>query len=184
VSTWFWNPLPEVTHLIILETPRVVLRHLVLSDLADLYSLYKDPGIRRYFPEGTLTLEETKEELDWFLGGHPKHPELGLWATVLKENGTFIGRCGLLPWTIEEQYEVEVAYMLGKPWWGQGLATEAAGGIARHAFDNLKLTRLIALIDENNERSIKVAERIGMAFEKQVDDGKGPAMMYSMCAPP
>jgi [ribosomal protein S5]-alanine N-acetyltransferase len=55
------------------------MRRLVASDLDDLYALYRDPVIRRYFPEGTLTLEETREELEWFLNGHPDHPELGLW---------------------------------------------------------------------------------------------------------
>ena len=85
--------------------------------------------IRRDFPEGTLTYEETKDELEWFLNGHPDHPELGLWATILKDNGQFIGRCGLLPWTLEQRAEVEVAYLVAKEHWGQGLGTEAAQGI-------------------------------------------------------
>ena len=112
--------------MIILETRRLILRHLVPDDLDDLYRLYSDPEIRRYFPEGVLTLEETKEELEWFLNGHPKHPELGLWATIHKDSQRFIGRCGLLPWTIDGSYEVEVAYMIAKEVWGQGLGTEAA----------------------------------------------------------
>ncbi|HEY1410072.1 MAG TPA: GNAT family N-acetyltransferase, partial [Promineifilum sp.] len=64
----------------ILETSRLVLRRLVLDDLDALYTLYRDPEVRRYFPvEGasadrTLTYEETKEELEWFLNGHPRHP--------------------------------------------------------------------------------------------------------------
>ncbi len=46
----------------ILETPRLILRHLLPGDLDSLFALYRDPEIRRYFPEGTLTYEETKEE--------------------------------------------------------------------------------------------------------------------------
>ena len=80
----------------ILETERLLIRRLVASDLDDLYALYRDPEIRRYFPEGTLTLEETRDELAWFLNGHPDYPELGLWATIHKPTGQFIGRCGLL----------------------------------------------------------------------------------------
>jgi len=110
----------------ILETRRLILRRLQADDLDDLFALYRDPEIRRYFPEGTLTYEETKEELEWFLNGHPDHPELGLWATVQKQTDQFIGRCGLLPWTIEQRPEVEVAYLLGREFRGQGLATEAA----------------------------------------------------------
>jgi RimJ/RimL family protein N-acetyltransferase len=70
--------------IIILETKRLFLRRLVMDDLNNLFALYRDPEIRRYFPEGVLNLEETKEELEWFLDGYPEHPELGLWATIHK----------------------------------------------------------------------------------------------------
>jgi len=164
----------------ILETEHLLLRHLEPGDLDSLYALYSDPEVRRYFPEGTLTLEETKEELDWFLHGHPRHPELGLWATIHKPSGQFIGRCGLLPWTIDGVFEVEIAYMLGKDWWGQGLATEAAMGIRDYAYETLKLKRLICLIDKDNLASIRVAEKIGMHFEKTGLDDKGPFVLYSV----
>jgi RimJ/RimL family protein N-acetyltransferase len=165
---------------IILETPRLLLRRLLPGDLDALYALYSDPEIRRYFPEGTLTYEETREELEWFLDGHPRHAELGLWATILKETGAFIGRCGLLPWTIDGQDEVEVAYLLDKTCWGQGLATEAASGIANYAVQTLRLRRLICLIDRENLASQRVAEKIGMHFERDGQDEKGPYRLYSV----
>lgn len=164
----------------ILETPRLLFRRLVMDDLNDLFALYSDVEARKYFPEGTLTLEETREELEWFLNGHPQHPELGLWATIHKETGRFIGRCGLLPWTIDGQHEVEVAYMIARDFWGQGLATEAAHAIARYAFENLKLSRLICLIDRDNRASINVATKIGMLFEREGEDDKGPFLLYGM----
>ena len=116
--------------MVILETPRLLLRRLLPEDLDSLYALYRDEEMRRYYPEGVLSYEDTREELEWFLNGHPRHPELGLWATIHKESGRFIGRCGLLPWKIEGQDEVEIAYMIDKDYWGQGLATEASRGIA------------------------------------------------------
>ena len=164
----------------ILETERLLLRHMEPGDLDDLYALYTDPEVRRYIPEGVLTLDETRAELEWFLNGHPEHPELGLWATIYKPTGQFIGRCGLLPWTIDEVYEVEVAYLLGKAWWGQGLATEAALAIKAHAFDTLDLSRLVCLIDADNQASIRVATKIGMAYEKSSIDETGPFDVYSI----
>lgn len=161
------------------ETKRLMLRHLVPNDLDSLFALYSDPDVRRYFPEGTLTYEETKEELEWFLNGHPKHPELGLWATVHKETNRLVGRCGLLPWTIDQRPEVEVAYMLAKEYWGQGLGTEAAQAILEYGFERLRLPRLICLIDRDNLASIKVATKIGMTFEKEGKDEKGPFLLYS-----
>lgn len=167
----------------ILETNRLILRRLIMDDLDALYALYSDPDVRRYFPEGTLTYAETREELEWFLNGHPRFPQLGLWATILKETGQFIGRCGLLPWTIDGQQEVEVAYLLDKKVWGQGLATEAAQAIAHYAFEQLGYTRLICLIDQDNAASQRVATKIGMTFEKEGHDDKGPFLLYSMSRP-
>lgn len=163
----------------ILETERLILRHLEPGDVDDLYRLYSDPEIRRYFPEGTLTYEETKEELEWFLNGHPQHPELGLWATIHKENKQFIGRCGLLPWVIDGCDEVEVAYLLAKEYWGQGLGSEAAQGVLDYGFNQLGLGRLICLIDRDNLASIRVATKIGMSFEREGRDEKGSFLIYS-----
>lgn len=152
---------------VILETKRLRLRRLIIEDLDDLFALYRDPEIRRYFPDGVLNYEDTKEELEWHMHGHPEHPELGLWATVHKGTGKFIGRCGLLPWTIDGQYEVEIAYLLDKAFWKQGLATEAAQGILQYGFEKLHLLRLICMIDSENIASQRVAQRIGMTFEKE-----------------
>jgi RimJ/RimL family protein N-acetyltransferase len=174
------------SHKLILETKRLSLRRLVIEDLDELFALYRDPEIRKYFPEGTLNYNDTKEELEWFLDGHPRHPELGLWATVHKETGKFIGRCGLLPWTIEGQAEVEIAYLLDKAFWGQGLATEAASGILHYGFEQLNLSRLICMIDPENRASQRVAERIGMTFEKKVNGYEGdnlPFFIYSIAKP-
>jgi RimJ/RimL family protein N-acetyltransferase len=134
-----------------------------------LYALYRDPDIRRYFPEGVLTLDQTREELGWHMHGHPRHPELGLWAAIHNETGRFIGRCGLLPWEIDGRLEIEFAYLLDKSVWGQGLAMEAAWGIMEYGFDTLNLSGLICLINPDNITSQRVAEHIGMALERKVD---------------
>ncbi|HEX6270057.1 MAG TPA: GNAT family N-acetyltransferase [Anaerolineales bacterium] len=165
---------------IILETKRLLLRRLVMDDLDALFVLYSDKEIRQYFPEGTLTHEATKEELEWFLNGHPDYPELGLWATIYKETGQFIGRCGLLPWTIDQCPEVEIAYLLDKRYWGQGLATEAAQAILHYGFEQLQLSRLVCLIDRGNLASIRVATKIGMIFEKEAEDETGPFLLYAI----
>ena len=168
---------------VILETERLHLRHLVIEDLDELFTLYQDPEIRKYFPEGILSYEDTQEELEWHMNGHPKYPDLGLWATIHKESGKFIGRCGLLPWKIDGTLEIEVAYLLDKNFWHQGLGTEAASGILTYAFDTLNLSRIICLIDPDNIASQKVAERIGMKLERKVDGIAGdnfPTLIYTI----
>ena len=151
----------------ILETERLYLRRLEPGDLDALAALYADPDIRRYFPEGTLTRAKTQEELDWFLSGHPEHPYLGLWATIHKPTGQFIGRCGLLPWVIDGVNEVEVAYLIAKPWQRQGLGAEAARALVQYGFETLGLKRLIALIDPAHKASIRTAENAGLRFERE-----------------
>ena len=163
----------------ILETKRLYLRRQVMEDLDALWALYCEPEIIKYIPDAPRSYAEAREELEWFLNGHPKHPELGLWATIHKETGRFIGRCGLLPWAIDGQNEVEVAYSLARDYWGQGLGTEVALAILHYGFEQLGLSRLICLIDRENQASIKVAENIGMAFEKEARDDTGPFLVYS-----
>jgi len=168
----------------ILETSRLILRHQSPDDLDSLFALYCDPDVSKYIPDAPRNYEEAREELEWHMNGHPKHPELGLWATIHKETNKFIGRCGLLPWTIDGQNKVEVAYLINKANWGQGLGTEAARAILDYGFEKLNLSRLVCLIDKENLASIKVAEKIGMTFEKEGKDEMGSFFLYSRIRPP
>lgn len=169
--------------MIILETQRLILRRLLPQDLDNLYALYTDPQVSRYIPDAPRTLQETREELEWFLNGHPKHPELGLWATIHRPTGRFIGRCGLLPWTIDGRQEVEVAYLLARAYWGQGLGTEVARALVAYGFEQLGLSRLISLVEAENLASIRVAEKAGMVFEKAGRDDKGPYWLFAVHKP-
>ncbi len=167
----------------ILETPRLLLRNLTMNDLDDLFALYRDPEVRKFFPDGTLTYEQTKEELRWIIDVYYGKYGFGLWATIHKETGAFIGRCGLIPWTLEGRSEVEVAYLLAKTYWGQGLATEAAQAILGYGFERLPVERLICVIDPENRASVKVATKIGMTYKKEVEDEYGWASLYAIARP-
>jgi ribosomal-protein-alanine N-acetyltransferase len=173
----------------VIETQRLMLRPLTLDDVEGLSEMYRDPDVRRYFPEGTLSLEETRDEVAWVIDVYYARFGFGLWATVLRDTGELIGRCGLLPWTAVPEpggglriqhvaehppepegsrLEVELAYLLARPHWGRGLATEAANAIVAYAFERLRLKRLICLFDPENAASRRVAEKAGMTFERMV----------------
>lgn len=164
-----------------LESDRMVLRRLTIADVDDLAVLYADEETRRHFPDGTRTYEETREELAWNIDVYYARYGYGLWATILKESGAFIGRCGLLPWEIQGRTEVEVAYLLDKRYWGRGLATEAARAIVDYAFATLPLDRLICMVDPENVASSRVAAAIGMTllWDDYVDE-YGPAHVYAI----
>ncbi len=107
----------------ILETSRLILRHLVLDDLDPLYALHSDPEVIKFISDAPCSYQKAREELEWFRQGHPEYPQFGLWATVYKATGQLIGRCSFLPWTIAGQAEVELAVLLGKtlaPRWFPG----------------------------------------------------------------
>jgi len=186
---------------VVLETERLIMRHLTVDDLDALAALYADPEVRRYFPEGTLTYDETREELEWIIEVYYGRYGYGLWATVDKDTQAMIGRCGLLPWRIvagrdggpgldapdeypdeDANVEVEVAYLLGRDHWGRGLGTEAARGVTDHAFDRLHLRRLICLFEPANVRSRKVAEHVGFTYERDVELAGELIPLHSLAA--
>jgi [ribosomal protein S5]-alanine N-acetyltransferase len=194
---------PAGDHETVIETERLVLRRLTMDDVGDLAELYRDPEVRRYFHEGPLTTEETRDELEWVIEVQYARFGFGLWATILKATGALIGRCGLLPWTAvpgpggeltiqhvaergpepeDSWLEVEIAYLLAKPYWGHGLATEAAGAIVRYAFEELHLSRIICMFDPDNVASRRVAEKVGMRFERSVTYEGEVGPLYSMAA--
>lgn len=165
----------------VLETDRVMLRRLEPGDLDALAALYADPDIRRFFPEGTLTRAETAEELAWFTsGGDPDHPALGLWAAIDKRDQSFIGRSGLIPWGIDRRTEIEIAYLLAKSHWRRGLGAEIATALVRHGFGTLGLTRLIALIDPQNEASRRTALKAGLHHERDMIHDGTPCSLYAI----
>ncbi len=143
-------------------------------------ALYVDQDTRRYFPDGVLSREQTKEELDWFLRDAPGKDVLGLRAIIHRTSGGFIGRGGLLSWTIDGREEIETAYLIAKPFWRQGLGSEFLAALVQHAFAELSIARLIALIDPRNIASIRTAEKIGYRFERMVEIDGTPAQLYAL----
>jgi ribosomal-protein-alanine N-acetyltransferase len=154
-----------------------------MDDLDALAEIYSDADVRKYFPEGTLTRDQTREELEWIIDVYYGRYGFGLWATMLQGTNEFIGRCGLLPWTIDGRDEVEVAYLLAKAHWGRGLGSEAAGAILSYGFQELHLPRLISLIDPANEASVRVAMKIGMSLEREAEIDGEPTLVYSARRP-
>jgi RimJ/RimL family protein N-acetyltransferase len=90
----------------------------------------------------------------------------GRWAVVLKGNDTFIGWCGLK--YLPEESEVDVGYRLLPEFWGMGFATETARACNEYGFSKLGLTRIVARVHKENFRSMRVAEKIGMIYEKDI----------------
>lgn len=116
------------------------------------------------------------QELDWIqrwiaeqIEGAAREPERGLWAVVDRASDVVMGYCGFFEFPdIDGKPETEIGFRLGRAYWGCGFATEAATAVRDYGFGELGLPRLVCLIDPANTASIRVAEKLGMAFEREV----------------
>ncbi|MDP9222947.1 MAG: GNAT family N-acetyltransferase, partial [Actinomycetota bacterium] len=92
-----------------------------------------------------------------------------LWAIVSKETDEFLGDCGPVRRLVDDRDEVEIGWQVKRSHWRQGIASEAGAACRDYAFRALGLTRVISLIRPENSPSRGVAEKIGMAIEKEID---------------
>jgi [ribosomal protein S5]-alanine N-acetyltransferase len=147
------------------ETARLLLRRIDHDDLDFVAALFGDPEVMR-FSLGVRTRVQSREWIDRTLATYAERG-YGPWGIVHKRDLALIGFCGLLDQTVDGVPEVEIGYRLAEPYWGQGFAPEAAAATRDLAFGEFRLSRVIALIDPNNSRSIRVAEKIGMDWHTQ-----------------
>jgi [ribosomal protein S5]-alanine N-acetyltransferase len=165
----------------LLETARLRIRPYSLDDLDDLEQILGEATTMRYYPR-PFTRSETRE---WIKRNIQRHADdgLGLWALVLKDTGEFIGNCGPVPQAVDGRDEIELGWHVNRHHQGRGLATEAAGACRDHCFGALGIARLIALVRPVNVPSRRVAEKVGMAVEKETVWGSLPHLVYSIQRP-
>jgi ribosomal-protein-alanine N-acetyltransferase len=136
-------------------------------DCKPMYRIFCDADVMR-FSDGVKTKEWVHDWLHTCLEGYQTWG-FGPYAIVEQGNQDVIGYCGLFFFPdIDGQAEVEIGYRLARSTWGKGYATEAAQAVCDYAFTTLGIKRLIAMIDPSNVASIRVAENIGMQYEKDV----------------
>lgn len=153
--------------MVVIETPRLLLRHYTLDDVDALSEVLCDRENMRFFPNRF----ERKDAEEWIQKNLRRYAEEGVggWALILKPANQFGGYCGLVYREIDGTREIEVGYALARSAQGRGIATEAARACMNYAFTTLGEERIISLIRPENLPSRRVAERNGMAVEKETD---------------
>ena len=146
---------------VILETDRLLVREYVEEDAQAFFKLNTDPEILRFVPDkALLNVEQARRILiDHPIADYRKHG-FGRGACILKSTGEQIGFAGLK--YLKELGEVDVAYRLLPPYWGQGIATEVAVASVRYGFTDLRLKRIIGLVMPENIASMRVLEKAGL----------------------
>ncbi|HEY6578558.1 MAG TPA: GNAT family N-acetyltransferase [Rhizomicrobium sp.] len=141
-----------------LQTERLLLRAWQSADFEPYARFMADPGVTRYTVGDPLSRTDAWRSLAVFVG-HWVLRGYGMWAVERKSDGEFLGRVGL--WNPEGWPGLEVGWTLGKEYWGQGYATEAARAAMNFGFLTQNVERLLSVIDTRNSASQRVAERLG-----------------------
>lgn len=150
-----------------LETPRLRLREFHYDDALALEAVLGDAEVMKHGP-GSQSKEQIQKWLAETLQLYELH-KFGPLAIIEKGTGAFVGYCGLFFFCdLDGQEEIEIGYRLARSHWRKGYATEAATAVRDHAFHQLGLKRLVAMIDPFNTASASVAEKLGMKHEKDI----------------
>ena len=151
-----------------LETERLTLRELRISDLEGMFALDSDPEVHKYLGNKPVkTGDESREILKSVINQYEERG-IGRWAAIEKQSGEFIGWSGL---RLNTEYNMngfkkyyDVGYRLLPKYWGKGYATESGKAAVNYAFNVLKLPELYGTTEMGNQASHNVLLKIGLTY--------------------
>jgi RimJ/RimL family protein N-acetyltransferase len=151
----------------VLETDRLILRHFNTNDAPFILSLLNEPSFLRYI--GDKKVRNLEDARQYILNGpvatYDRHG-FGLYQVELKETHAPAGTCGLLK--REELPQPDIGFAFLPDFWNQGFAYEAAAAVLADARERLKLNRILAIVNPDNDASIKLLEKLGFSFERNL----------------
>ncbi|WP_428229808.1 GNAT family N-acetyltransferase [Flavobacterium sp.] len=150
-----------------IETERLILRELVLSDADGMFELDSNPNVHLFL--GNKPVKNVEQSVDQIKNIQQQYKDLGTgrWAVVLKETNEFLGWSGIKFITNEINNHkdfYEIGYRFIEKHWGKGYATEAGKAFVDYAFDVIKVDALYAYADAGNEGSRKILEKLGFRY--------------------
>lgn len=148
----------------ILETERLVLRELALTDMDALFELYAYPGMTDYM-EGPYPYEEEYNYQKAYIENMYRFFGYGMWLVFEKETGKLVGRAGV-EHREELDGELELGYAIGTPWQQRGYATEVCRGILQYVREELGFEEICSLVQPENAASVHLLEKLEFHMEK------------------
>jgi RimJ/RimL family protein N-acetyltransferase len=151
----------------VLETDRLVLRHLETTDAAFIFDLVNDPSFIRFIGDkGVRNLDDAR---NYILNGPVASYErfgFGLFAVELRDGGQPIGMCGILRRDTLPDPDIGFAFL--PAYRNQGYGFESAAAVMTYATEVLGLPRVLAITSPDNDASGSLLEKIGFRFEQTV----------------
>ena len=162
----------------VIETKRLILREYTHKDFKALYAILSDPETMKYYPK-PYDKSGTMRWLDWSLDNYQKYG-FGLWAIELKENGEFIGDCGITIQNIDGELLPEIGYHIRKDHWRKGYAKEACAAVKEWFFKNTDYDSVYSYMNSENVASCATAASNGMTKIKEYTDGEENLCVYTI----
>jgi RimJ/RimL family protein N-acetyltransferase len=152
-----------------LSTPRLLLRRWRGDDLAPFAAINADPAVMEHFPASLSRAES--DALARRIEECFEQRGYGLWAVERIEDCALLGFVGLNPVPQELPFApaVEVGWRLGRDFWGQGYASEAARAAIAFGFGALGLEQIVSFTTRENVRSRRLMERLEMSRDPAED---------------
>jgi ribosomal-protein-alanine N-acetyltransferase len=146
-----------------LRTERLLLRQILPDDIAFIFKGLSHPDVIRHFSIFFLSLEATKEQMDWY-AGMIKNDTGRCWAICSADNHIFYGVCTLNFWK-KEHRKAETGYWIFPEYWRRGIISEALATIFEYGFGPMNLHRISAEVEDDNPASIAVLKKAGFVLE-------------------
>jgi len=153
--------------MIVLETERLVLARLSYDDCDFIVELLNEPGFQQYIGDKMVrSRDDAREYLrKGPVGSYERHG-FGMFMVRNRNNNAPIGICGLVQ--REEFAAPDVGFAFLKRFWANGYAVEAATAVLEYGKNILQLPRIIAMVDPENEASVRLVEKLGLTFDGMV----------------
>jgi RimJ/RimL family protein N-acetyltransferase len=161
-----------------LETARTFMREILGNDADFLLRMMSDPEVMRFYPKPAD--EKDVRQFIERMRTHYRNDGCGLWLVVDRESGEPLGRVGLVRQPVNGVDEFEIGYMIHRPFWRRGLATEAALAVRDYAFVHRRLPRVVSLIRTDNLPSQGVAGKLGMKVVGTWEHGGLPHYVFAV----
>ena len=161
------------------ETERLILREYTPEDLPELYNMISDPITMKFYP-ATYTHEGSLRWLNWSLKNYEIYG-FGWWAVILKENGQYIGDCGITYQNINGQVLPELGYHLHYPFHRKGYGKEAANRVLKWWFKEKGFDEIYSYMTKDNIASSSLAASVGMKrIDEFVDEDNTVCFVYKI----
>ncbi len=151
-----------------IETERLILRELRLTDLDGMFALDSDPEVHKYLGNKPVKTKTESQKILESVVNQYKERGIGRFAAIEKSSGDFIGWSGI---RLNTEYNMngftkyyDVGYRLIKQYWGKGYATESGKAAVDYAFNVLKLPELYATTEIGNQASHNALLKIGLSY--------------------